>query len=74
MSGLLALYLRFFRDVSLILTPLPLLAALTFLTGIICLLMGLMAELLVRVYYESQGKATYIIKSQSDLNLPVGRP
>ncbi len=73
-SGFTALYLRFFQDVSLILTPLPLLTALTFLTGILCLLMGLMAELLVRVYYESQGKATYIIKSQTDVEIPSGRP
>ena len=47
-------------------TPLPLLTALTFLTGVICILMGLMAELLVRVYYESQGKATYLIKNRQN--------
>ncbi len=62
-AGFTALYLRFFQGISLILTPLPLLTALTFLTGVICILMGLMAELLVRVYYESQGKATYLIKN-----------
>lgn len=65
LSGLGALYLRFFEGTSLIQTPLPLLTALTFLTGVICILMGLMAELLVRVYYESQGKATYIVKQKS---------
>ncbi|MBO6782911.1 MAG: glycosyltransferase family 2 protein [Alphaproteobacteria bacterium] len=66
LGGLAALYLRFFEGTSLIQTPLPLLSALTFLTGVICILMGLMAELLVRVYYESQGKATYLIKRTSD--------
>lgn len=62
LGGLAALYLRFFEGTSLIQTPLPLLSALTFLTGVICILMGLMAELLVRVYYESQGKTTYLVK------------
>ncbi len=62
LGGLAALYLRVFEGTSLIQTPLPLLSALTFLTGVICILMGLMAELLVRVYYESQGKTTYLVK------------
>lgn len=75
-SGTTALYLRFFQGISLILTPLPLLTALTFLTGVICILMGLMAELLVRVYYESQGKSTYLIKNRANFapDTPTGRP
>lgn len=68
MSGLLALYLRFFHGTSFIQTPLPLLTALTFLTGVMCILMGLMAELLVRVYYESQGKTTYRVRSRHNLD------
>ena len=72
-SGLTALYLRFFEGVSLIQTPLPLLTVMTFLTGVMCFLMGLMAELLVRVYYESQGKPTYLIKNRAGVEITSGR-
>ena len=48
---------------SFISTPLPLLVTLTFITGVMSLLMGLLAEMLVRTYYESQGKKTYVVKS-----------
>jgi len=46
----------------LILTPLPLLTALTPLVGIMSLLMGLLAEMLVRTYFESQGRAAYRVR------------
>jgi len=42
--------------------PLLLLGALLFLTGLIFLGFGLIAELLVRIYHESQGKPTYVVK------------
>lgn len=60
--GMLALYLKFVEGVSFIETPLPLLTVMSFLTGLIMILMGLLAEMLVRVYYESQGKPIYLIK------------
>ncbi|PYL07048.1 MAG: glycosyltransferase [Verrucomicrobia bacterium] len=56
-----ALYYKFFRHESFIKTPLPLLFVMAFITGVMCFLMGLLAELLVRTYYESQNKATYMI-------------
>jgi len=61
-AGLSALYLKFFENVSFILTPLPLLVALSFITGIMCILMGLIAEIIMRTYYESQGKQVYLVK------------
>lgn len=61
--GLWALYLKFFEGVSFIQTPLPLLTSLCFISGLMCLLMGLLAELIMRVYYESQSKTDYRIKS-----------
>jgi dolichol-phosphate mannosyltransferase len=60
--GLLALYLKLVDGVSFISTPLPLLTVVAFLTGLTMILMGLLAEMLVRVYYESQGKPIYLIK------------
>jgi hypothetical protein len=31
--------------------------------GVQCLLLGLLAELLMRTYYESQGKSTYVVRT-----------
>jgi glycosyltransferase involved in cell wall biosynthesis len=67
LSGLLAVYLRLFEHVSFILTPLPLLVVMTFITGVLCILLGLLAEILVRIYYESRGKTAYDVKSRRNL-------
>jgi len=61
-SGVYALYLKFFRGTSFILTPLPLLCVLLIVLGSLSILMGFLAEILTRTYYESQGKPTYQIK------------
>jgi hypothetical protein len=61
-AGATVLYLKIFKGISMILTPLPLLTALTFLVGFMSLLMGLLAEMLVRTYFESQGRAAYHVR------------
>lgn len=58
-----ALYLKFFDNTSLVQTPLPLMFVFTALTGVICLLMGLLAELVMRTYHESQKKDVYLVKA-----------
>ena len=62
LSGLWALYLKFFENTSFISTPLPLLVVLAFITGIMSILMGLIAEIIMRTYYESQGKQVYLVR------------
>ena len=62
LSGIYALYLKFFEGTSFILTPLPLLCVLLAVLGSLSILMGFLAEILTRTYYESQGKPTYQIK------------
>ena len=62
LSGGYAVYLKFFEGTSFILTPLPLLCVLLLVLGFISILMGFMAEILTRTYYESQRKPTYQIK------------
>jgi len=62
LSGFYALYLKFFKGVSFILTPLPLLCVLLLMLGFLSILMGFLAEILTRTYYESQKKPTYQIK------------
>jgi len=64
LSGFLALFLRFFLGISLILTPLPLLTVFLIIIGIQFILMGLLAEILIRTYYESQNKPIYLIKNK----------
>src|SRR5512139_1337475 len=61
-SGGYAIYLKLFKEVSFILTPLPLLSVLLLVLGFLSILMGFLAEILIRTYYESQGKPTYQIK------------
>ena len=62
LAGAYAVYLKFFEGTSFILTPLPLLCVLLLMLGFLSILMGFLAEILTRTYYESQGKTTYQIK------------
>ena len=62
LSGGLALYWKVARSISLISTPLPLFSALFFIVGIQFYLMGLVAEMMMRNYYENSGKPIYSIK------------
>jgi hypothetical protein len=61
-STLYMLYLKIFEGLAFILTPLPLVSAMTFLVGFLSLLMGLLAEMLVRTYFESQQRAAYVVR------------
>jgi glycosyltransferase involved in cell wall biosynthesis len=63
MAGFLAVYLKLVYKTSFILTPLPLLVVMSFITGIMSILMGLLAEIIMRTYYESQGKPVYLVKN-----------
>jgi glycosyltransferase involved in cell wall biosynthesis len=63
LSGGYAIYLKLFEGLSFILTPLPLLTVMASITGVMSVLMGLLAELIMRTYYESQGKPTYLVKT-----------
>lgn len=68
LSGILAIYLRLVEGVSFILTPLPLLTVMLFMIGVLMILMGIQAEMLIRGYFESQGKSVYIIKDMRNLS------
>lgn len=57
-------------------TPLPMLAVVFLLAGVQCVLTGLVAEMVMRTYYESQSKTTYLLGEvrQSDrLNESLSR-
>jgi glycosyltransferase involved in cell wall biosynthesis len=55
-------YLRLAGIADFIQTPLPLVVVMFVLVGCLSILLGLVAELTVRTYYESQGKRTYAIR------------
>jgi glycosyltransferase involved in cell wall biosynthesis len=50
-------------------TPLPMMAVFAFMTGVICILLGLLAEMITRTFHESQNKSIYLVKQTR--NLPV---
>jgi glycosyltransferase involved in cell wall biosynthesis len=59
-----ALLLKYAYGVSLIQTPLPLLAATIGLSGILFMLLGIMAEVQARIYFEARGKPPYKVKRE----------
>jgi dolichol-phosphate mannosyltransferase len=58
----LMLFWKLFEGISMISTPLPVLAAIAFLTGITSILLGLLSEMIVRTYFESQRRRTYNVR------------
>jgi len=57
-----ALALKYASDVTLIQTPLPLLAATFGLSGVLFLLLGIIAEVQARIYFEGRGRPPYKIR------------
>jgi dolichol-phosphate mannosyltransferase len=62
LAGLYAIFLKLFHRADFVQTPLPILAIVMFAVGIQFLLMGLLAEMLVRTYHESQAKSIYAVR------------
>jgi glycosyltransferase involved in cell wall biosynthesis len=62
-----AFYYKFFGGKTLIETPLPLASGFLFLTAVLCILLGLLAELSIRTYHESQDKPTYLIAETDNI-------
>jgi len=72
-SGILfaiMLYYKFWGDKSFIETPLPLIVTLFFLMGFLAVLLGLIAEILMRTYHESQNKPIYLIEKTKNYREP----
>jgi glycosyltransferase involved in cell wall biosynthesis len=57
-----AVALKYAWGVTLIQTPLPLLAATIGLSGVLFLLLGIIAEVQARIYFEARGRPPYKIK------------
>src|ERR687898_1626325 len=64
LAGLYAVFLKIIHKADFVQTPLPILAIVMFAVGVQFLLMGLLAEMLVRTYHESQSKAIYAVRER----------
>jgi dolichol-phosphate mannosyltransferase len=64
LAGLYAVFLKLFHKADFVQTPLPILTIVMFAVGIQFLLMGLLAEMLVRTYHESQAKPIYSVRER----------
>jgi dolichol-phosphate mannosyltransferase len=62
------LYLKFFENLSMIQTPLPTLVAMAFMMGVMSILVGLLAEIVVRIYFEAQSRSSYHIRETVNLD------
>jgi dolichol-phosphate mannosyltransferase len=60
-AGLWAVILKVFYQASFIQTPLPLIAVMGTMLAAVSVLMGLLAEIVVRTYFEAQNKRTYVV-------------
>ena len=68
LSGLYAVFLKIFHKADFVQTPLPILSIVMFAVGVQFLLMGLLAEMLVRTYHESQAKTIYAVRERLGYN------
>lgn len=63
-AGLLALILKIFQIRDLVSTPLPILSALFLIVGVQLAAMGILGEVLMRIYYESKNSEPYTINER----------
>src|SRR6201987_3834560 len=61
------LYLKIFKNFAFITTPVPLIVVMTFMIGMMCILLGLLAEMIMRTFYESQGKTIYNVRASRNI-------
>ncbi len=60
----LAVYFKLTHQKDFVQTPLPTIAAMFFLVGVLMVLLGVLAEILMRIYYESQDAFPFKIKEK----------
>lgn len=70
-AGLVAIALKLLYGTSFVQTPLPLMVVMLTITGVMCVLMGLLAEIVTRTWYESQAKSIYVVRGTKNLPAPT---
>ncbi|MBO0949341.1 glycosyltransferase family 2 protein [Fibrella forsythiae] len=71
-ATIMAAYFKLTGQKDLVETPLPTIASMFFVVGIQLVLMGVIAEILMRTYYESQNKMPYSVKELINFDVPDG--
>jgi glycosyltransferase involved in cell wall biosynthesis len=69
-AGIVAIGLKLAYGTSFVQTPLPLMVVMLTIMGVMCVLMGLLAEIVTRTWYESQAKSIYIVRGTRNLPGP----
>ena len=62
LAGTYTFWLKFGEGVSFIKTPMPLVTIILFAVGVLSILMGFLAEIVVRTYFESQDRRPYVVR------------
>jgi glycosyltransferase involved in cell wall biosynthesis len=68
LTFVLSLYYRFVEGVHLNRMPLATLSMIMFAMGVQFIFMGLLAEMIVRTYHESQDKPTYLVRERINID------
>ncbi len=69
LSGAAAILYKF-NGINFNRTPLPLLVVFFLIMGVQFILMGILAEILIRIYHEPQGRSTYAIRQRINFDDP----
>ncbi|HDP80222.1 MAG TPA: glycosyltransferase [Spirochaetes bacterium] len=67
LSGVIVIFMKIYLRHSMIRNPLLLFTVMLIILSVMFILLGILAELLIRVYHESQGKPPYIIREKTNL-------
>lgn len=74
LAVLFTLYARVFEDVRVHRNPVMLIAVFAFMAGLLFITQGLLAELVTRTWFESQGKSTYVVRTVLGRGLAGRKP
>ena len=62
--SILAIFIKIFMNISFILTPLPLLVVFFAMSGLLCIFLGLVADIQSRIYFEAIDRPVYLIRKE----------
>ena len=62
--SIFAISLKIFMNISFILTPLPLLVVFFAMSGLLCIFLGLVAEIQSRIYFEAIDRPAYLVRKE----------
>lgn len=66
-SVVASIYYKFYGGKTFIQTPLPIISAITFMMGCMSLLLGFLAEIVMRTYFEATKRSVYMVASTRNI-------